>query len=146
MTTNNEHLKIIEGETKQDRTRRLTKLRQAKFRAAKKISDPDFIKKQSTIRQTARLAKKVVAKTVVEDSTCDQLVNLIVKKEKEVKADKPSYIMPKLETVKANVKKVNIIYEQFAGEKNENCLDVNWVRDTDAVSKFIDNNKNWTTQ
>ena len=67
MTTNTkEHLEIIEGETKQERTRRLTKIRQQKFRAAKKLADPTFIQKQSAIRKTARLAKKAVAKTVVE--------------------------------------------------------------------------------
>jgi len=148
MTTNTkEHLGIIEGETKQERTRRLTKIRQQKFRAAKKLSDPTFIQKQSAIRQTARLAKKVVIKPVVveQNDSCDQLVNLILEKEQKVKEKNPSYIIPKIETVKSNVKKVNIIYEKFAGEPNENCLELNWVRATDAVSEFIAGNKTWST-
>ena len=45
---NTDHLKVIEGEDKTTRARRLNKLRQQKCRAAQKLKDPEAVKAKAT--------------------------------------------------------------------------------------------------
>jgi len=139
-STNNDHLKIIEGESKIDRTRRLTRLRAAKHRASKRLSDPDFLTKQSKARQAARLIKKVIKPVI-----CPALFEKIKTQEEKVKKLDPTNTKPTDKTINANIAKVKNIYTQFTKKTDFSCDDFSWVRNTDKLKTFFENNPNWKT-
>ena len=194
--TNNDHLKIIDGESTIDRKKRLNKLRQQKYRAAQKLKDPKTAKAKTTAEKakqrtsqrltaisegTSKALESTDMKTMKESiemlnellqkddpkdlpkigknlieapdlvklikghTNCDDLIKQINKWEAEAKKINPKANTPSEETVIASIGKVKNIYKQLTKKKSIDCKDFSWVRDTDKLMKFFENNPNWTT-
>ena len=86
-----------------------------------------------------------LVKLIKGHKNCDDLIKQINKREKEVKKNNPKANTPSEKTVKANIGKVKNIYKQFTKKKDFDCKDFSWVRDTDKLIKFFEDNPNWTT-
>ena len=59
-----------------------------------------------------------LVKLVQGQKNCDDLITLISEREKQVKLENPKHRMPQLETVQANIAKVENIYKLYTGKKN----------------------------
>ena len=90
--TNNDHLKIIEGESKSDRARRLNKSRQQKYRATQRVKDPESTKaKASSEKAKQRSSKRL---TCIAEGTSKSLESTDLK------------------TLKASIKMLNKLSEE----------------------------------
>jgi hypothetical protein len=86
-----------------------------------------------------------LVKLIKGHKNCDDLIKQINKREAEVKKNNPKANTPSEDTVIANIGKVKNIYKQFTKKKSFDCKDFSWVRDTDKLMKFFEDNPNWTT-
>ena len=173
-TDDKAYLAKIDGETKEQRRRRLNKLSQQRRREKLKILAPAatsseplasklpaknvqafqkaidklnaFIRTNAKVKDLPAINQVIArlpsnANLIKTASNCKDLENQIQaaeEKGKEINPDKGAE--PK--TVKAYMVKLTNLYKYMTG-KQLDCTNLDWVKDTDKVLKFIDTFDKW---